>query len=108
MFRDVREDLAREDVEILGVSTDDEDKHAQFSDAHDLTFPLLADPAGTIGKRYQVLSGLRSLLGMNARVTYVIDKEGIIRGGVQSELNVQRHLEEVRRALGEIAQASRA
>lgn len=101
MFRDVRDELASDDVEILGVSTDGESKHAEFSKAHGLGFPLLADPDGAIGKRYKALSGLRSLLGMNARVTYVIDEEGIIRGAVRSELNVQKHLDEVRRVLGE-------
>lgn len=103
MFRDVREELGAEDVEILGVSTDGDDKHARFAETHGLGFPLLADPKGVIGKRYGVLSGLRRLFGMNARVTYVIDKEGIIRGALRSELNVGRHLEEVRRVLGLLA-----
>lgn len=99
MFRDAEGELASQDTQILGVSTDDEAKHAQFSEAHGLSFPLLADPDGAIGKKYRTLSGLRSLLGRSARVTYVIDKEGIIRGAVHSELNAQKHLDEVRRVL---------
>jgi len=98
-FRDAREELGGFDAEILGVSTDGEGEHARFAQTHGLTFPLLADESGAIGKRYDVLSGLRSFLNRAARVTYVIDKEGIIRGAIHSELSVGKHLDQVRRVL---------
>lgn len=102
MFRDVREELGAQDVEILGVSTDDEATHARFADEHGLGFPLVADRDGSIAKSYRALSGLRSVLRLAARVTYVIDKEGVIRGAVKSELSVDRHLREVKRVLGDL------
>jgi len=103
MFRDVRDELAGFDAEIFGVSTDGESQHARFAETHGLSFPLLADESGEIGKSYRVLSGLRKFLGYAARVTYVIDKEGVIRGAVRSEFDVQRHLDEVRRVLSTLA-----
>lgn len=102
-FRDAHAELAGLDAEILGISTDDKDRHAQFAEKHGVPYLLLSDVSGAIGKSYGVLSGLRGLLGIAARVTYVIDKEGIIRGAVRSELNVPRHLEEVRKVLASLA-----
>jgi peroxiredoxin Q/BCP len=61
-------------VQILGVSADDVDSHAEFCESEGLKFPLLADTDGTVSKAYGSWMGFVSL-----RHTYIIDPEGILR-----------------------------
>ena len=61
-------------TQILGVSVDDVDSHADFCDSEGLRFPLLADTDGAVSKAYGSWLGFMSL-----RHTYIIDPEGILR-----------------------------
>jgi peroxiredoxin Q/BCP len=61
-------------TQILGVSADDVDSHAEFCDSEGLKFPLLADQNGNISKAYGSWMGYVSL-----RHTYLIDPQGILR-----------------------------
>lgn len=70
---DLPQYLAR-NAQILGVSMDDVDSHAEFCDSEGLKFPLLADTDGSVSKAYGSWMGYASL-----RHTYLIDPEGILR-----------------------------
>lgn len=61
-------------TQILGISVDDVDSHAEFCDSEGLKFPLLADVDGTVSKAYGSWLGYSSL-----RHTYIIDPEGVLR-----------------------------
>lgn len=61
-------------VQILGISADDVDSHAEFCESEGLKFPLLADTDGNVSKAYGSWMGFVSL-----RHTYIIDPEGILR-----------------------------
>lgn len=61
-------------TQILGVSADNVDSHAEFCDSEGLKFPLLADTDGSVSKAYG--SWLRFF---SLRHTYLIDPEGILR-----------------------------
>ena len=61
-------------VQILGVSADDVQSHAQFCDSEGLKFPLLADTDGKVSKAYGSWIGFLSM-----RHTFIIDPEGIMR-----------------------------
>ena len=64
-------DLARFEslnAQVLGVSPDSVTTHRKFSEALGLRFPLVADQDGAIQKRYA-----------SGRITYLIDRNGIIR-----------------------------
>ncbi|MDP8964618.1 MAG: peroxiredoxin [Cyanobacteriota bacterium] len=61
-------------VQILGVSADDVDSHAEFCESEGLKFPLLADTDGKVSKAYGSWMSFVSL-----RHTYIIDPEGILR-----------------------------
>jgi peroxiredoxin Q/BCP len=61
-------------VQIVGVSADDVESHAEFCDSEGLKFPLLADTDGGVSKAYGSWLGVVSL-----RHTYIIDPEGILR-----------------------------
>jgi peroxiredoxin Q/BCP len=61
-------------TQILGVSADDVDSHAEFCDSEGLKFPLLADTTGDVSKAYGSWMGYVSL-----RHTYLIDPQGILK-----------------------------
>ena len=61
-------------VQILGVSADDVDSHAEFCDSEGLKFPLLADTDGKVSKAYGSWMGV-----VSSRHTFIIDPEGILR-----------------------------
>jgi peroxiredoxin Q/BCP len=56
------------DTQVLGVSGDSLETHAKFADEYNITFPLITDKDNQI----------KNLYGRN-RITYLIDKKGVIR-----------------------------
>jgi len=91
-FRDRRAEVAALDGEIVGVSLDTAEKHQKFADAYNLPYPLVSDRDGTIAAKY----GVARLGGWlpTRRVTFVIDKEGVIQKVIQSELSINKHIDE--------------
>jgi thioredoxin-dependent peroxiredoxin len=73
-FRDSWTKLEAAGAQVLGVSTDDVASHAKFANEHKLPFPLLADPEKKILRAY----GVDSTLGLAKRVTFVIDRAGVV------------------------------
>ncbi|MEL6139767.1 MAG: peroxiredoxin [Cyanobacteria bacterium J06628_6] len=61
-------------AQVLGVSADDVDVHAEFCDSEGLKFPLLADTDGAVSKAYGSWMSPMSL-----RHTYLIDPDGTMR-----------------------------
>ncbi|MBW4681077.1 MAG: peroxiredoxin [Microcoleus vaginatus WJT46-NPBG5] len=61
-------------AQILGVSADSVDSHAEFCDSEGLKFPLLADAGGSVSKAY---GSWNTFLSM--RHSFIIDPEGILR-----------------------------
>ena len=80
---------------VLGVSADDTRSHAAFAEKFDLNFPILADPAGTIIKAYGVKM---PVLTMAKRVTFIIDRTGVIRQIVK-DVKTKEHDRQVLEAL---------
>jgi len=101
-FRDNYADVEQYDAVIVGVSTDSTESHRSFREQHELPFPLVSDP----NKRIVRLYDADGLLGfMTARVTYVIDKQCVIRAALRHDFAVGRHLPEVLDALRAIEPA---
>jgi peroxiredoxin Q/BCP len=96
-FRDAWDRLQEAGALVVGVSTDSIESHAQFAREHELPFPLLADPDGSILRLY----GVPSIFGMAARVTYLIDAEGRI-ARVSPEVDPAVHVDEVLAALASL------
>lgn len=63
-------------TQVLGISIDGPAKNKEFAQKIGATFPVLSDPEKTTAKAYDVLSFTRLFAN---RVTFVIDKEGVIR-----------------------------
>ncbi len=64
----------QKNTQIIGVSADSVDSHAEFCQSEGLKFPLLADIKGEVSKTYGSWLGYLSL-----RHTFIIDPQGIIR-----------------------------
>ena len=86
-------------AEVIGISADDEASHREFAAQHKLPFILLSDPGRKVAKLYGVGNTMGFLPG---RVTFVIDKEGIIRGRYSSQVNYDKHVEEALEVLKEL------
>ena len=98
-FRDDHEQFGKLDAEVVGVSSDSVDSHRRFAGKHSLPFLLLSDEGGAVRKLY----GVPNTLGLfPGRVTYVIDAEGTVRHVFASQLDVEKHVEEARKALGSV------
>ena len=95
-FRDSYEDFVKAGAEVIGVSGDSVNKHKSFAEHHRLPFTLLADDGNLLRKAYGVPATLWLLPG---RVTYVIDKGGVVRHVFDSQLQATKHIKE---ALGVI------
>ena len=61
---------------MLGISLDSQDRNRNFATETGASFPLLSDTDKQVAKAYGVLSFTRLFAN---RVTFVIDKDGIIR-----------------------------
>ena len=90
-FRDQYTAFTDIGAEVLGISSDSEQSHKKFAEKYKLPFPLLADTSGEVRKQFQVPKSLGLLPG---RVTFVIDKKGVIRHVFNSQLNPTKHVDE--------------
>jgi peroxiredoxin Q/BCP len=76
-FRDGFSKFQSAGLTVLGCSVDSEDSHKKFIKKYNLPFPLLLDPDKKIATEYGVANGI-PILGLDKRVTYVIDENGRI------------------------------
>jgi peroxiredoxin Q/BCP len=99
-FNDNLPNFSGLNAEIIGVSKDSEASHARFRAKFGLKFHLAADTETKVAKAYGVwveksLYG-RKYMGMD-RATYLIDKDGIVRG-VWRSVKVPGHVDAVLKA----------
>ena len=95
-FRDNYEVFREMGAEVIGVSSDSVPSHRDFASKCNLPFTLLSDFGGKVRKLYGVPSSMGFIPG---RVTYIIDRKGIVRHIFSSQLNPEKHIEEAVRAL---------
>lgn len=99
-FRDQFEVFREADAEIIGISSDDVESHKKFAEKYRLTYTLLSDTEGKVRKLFDVPSDLFGLLP--GRVTYIVNKQGIVIHTFDSQLQTEKHIEEALAALKEI------
>jgi len=90
-FRDSYQSFTDAGAEVIGVSSDDGASHQKFADKFHLPFTLVSDTGGSVRKRYGVPATLGLLPG---RVTFVIDRDGIVRHVFNSQLQATKHVDE--------------
>lgn len=89
-FRDNYSGFRELNTEIIGISSDSINSHASFASEHNLPFPILSDADKRVRKLYQVKNTLGVL---PARATFVVDKAGVIRFALSSQMNIQQHID---------------
>ena len=98
-FRDDYEEFGKLDAEVIGISSDPVESHRGFAARHRLPFTLVSDEGGKVRKLY----GVPNTLGLfPGRVTYVIDKKGVVRHIFSSQVGIDRHVEDALEALESI------
>ena len=90
-FRDAYETFTAAGAKVVGISSDDAERHAQFAAKYHLPFPLLWDEGGKTRAAWGVPKTLGVLPG---RATYVVDRAGVVRHVFVSQLDSQRHVDE--------------
>lgn len=88
-FRDSYEEFIELGAEVVGISSDDENSHSSFKSKFGLPFILTSDKGGAIRKAFGVPSTFFILPG---RVTYIIDKNGIIQHIFNSQFKSTQHI----------------
>lgn len=91
-FRDQFDVFGEYGAEIIGISSDSPASHLKFAKKYNLNFTLLSDEKSEVEKRFGVP---RTVLGLiSGRVTYIIDKNGIVVHIFNSLFNAEKHVEE--------------
>lgn len=85
---------------VVGISSDDEASHLQFASGNNLPYPLLADEGGKVRDAFRVPKALGFGPG---RATYILDKQGIVRGIYSNLLNGKAHVDEALAVLRQFA-----
>ena len=95
-FRDRYEAFLEAGAQVIGVISDSIESHKNFSQKYRLSFPIVADEGGKLRGCY----GATTFGILPGRVTFVIDKRGIVRHIFSSQFRPKKHIEE---ALGILA-----
>ena len=104
-FRDTFPDYGKTGAVVIGVSRDSVASHDKFKKKHELPFILASDTDGKVTERYGVwveksIYG-RKYMGID-RSTFLIDKDGVVRGAWH-KVKVPGHVAEVLKAAKALA-----
>jgi peroxiredoxin Q/BCP len=81
---------------VLGVSGQSVESHKSFASHHGLPFLLLSDESNMVRALYGVPPSMGIVPG---RVTYIIDKQGIVRHVFNSQYHPVKYVEEAKQVL---------
>ena len=98
-FRDRYEVFTSLGAEVLGISSDSLESHKSFATHHGLPFILLSVEDNKVRELYGVSSTMGIIPG---RVTYIIDKKGVVRHIFSSQFQPEKHIEEALKILKEL------
>ncbi len=93
-FRDQYEAFKSFGAEVIGVSGDSVKAHQKFTNQYKLPFILLSDADKKLRKLFGVPNDLLGLIP--GRVTYVVNKEGVIQlvfNSLSGKIHIQKALE---------------
>jgi thioredoxin-dependent peroxiredoxin len=101
-FRDAYDQFVEAGAVVIGVSADSSESHGAFATRHNLPFYLGSDEDNSLRYTFGVPKTLGLLPG---RVTYVIDKEGVVRMMFNAQLTADRHVSEALNMVKQLAGA---
>ncbi len=89
-FQESQQDFLDLDCTVIGISSDSVLSHKTFSDERHLKFMLLSDIKDEVRTMFGVPASFFGLI--KGRVTYIVDKNGIVQGVYNSQVNATNHI----------------
>jgi len=102
-FRDAFDVFQKAGASVVGISNDSVASHQKFAAHHGLPFLLLSDPDGEVRAKFRVPRAALGLLP--GRVTFVVDREGVVQHSFNSLLGATKHVDEAVAVVKKLAQA---
>ncbi len=99
-FGENYDEIAKMGAEVIGVSSDTPESHQKFATECNARFLMLSDSDGNVRKAYGATGTLGFVPG---RVTFVIDKQGVVRHVFSSQVRPKQHVDEAMNALKSLA-----
>ncbi|MBI3863921.1 MAG: peroxiredoxin [Planctomycetia bacterium] len=90
-FRDAYEDFVEAGAAVIGVSSSSDQSHRAFSASHRLPYLLVSDADGALRKLFGVPD---AFFVIPRRVTFVIDRDGIVRHVFSALFQGKEHVDE--------------
>ena len=101
-FQRAHDDFAERNAVVIGVGPNDAEAVRRFAERDGLPFRLAPDPDGAVRRLYDA----ERKFGLGtSRITYVIDREGIVRGAFHNELLMGSHARNALKTLAAMATA---
>jgi thioredoxin-dependent peroxiredoxin len=99
-FRDAYEDFVEAGAVVIGVSGDSLESHRRFAAGRHLPFLLISDADGALREAF----GVPKTFGLfPGRVTFVIDRDGIVRHIFDSQFHAAQHVAEALQTVRDLA-----
>jgi len=95
-FRDHFDYLKDLDIDIIGISKDSVASHARFKARHKLPYTLLADPDGSVCKKYNAIV---PLLNIPKRISFLLDKDHKVVEVYQNFFGAHLHIKKMIRVI---------
>ncbi len=104
-FRDSYEVFTNMGAEVLGLSGQNVESHKSFASHYGLPFLLLSDVDNKVRQLYGVPPTMGIIPG---RVTYIIDKKGVVRHIFNSQYQPEKHVQEALEMLKKLNEEEQA
>ena len=91
-FRDAFSEFRDLQVRVVGISQDTIASHHKFKKENSLPFELLSDSKGKVAKLYKATI---PVIGMNRRITYLLDKELRIKAVYENMFATDQHVKQM-------------
>lgn len=102
-FVEAHDEFAKHNAQIIGVSVDPWPAANAFAESLGASFPLLGDwPLNKVSHAYDVYNGERYVAN---RVTFVIDRDRVIRAVIDEPRDMEKHSQEALAAVRSLSQA---
>jgi peroxiredoxin Q/BCP len=99
-FRDAYEEFVKAGAVVIGCNEQSLERHREFAAKRNLPFLLISDADGSLRRAFGVPKTWGIFPG---RVTYVIDRQGIVRLVFNSQFTAAKHIDEALRVVRELA-----
>ena len=101
-FVEVQDEFEQHNAQVLAISVDPWPSANAFAESLGAEFPLLGDwPLNKVSQAYDVYNAERYVA---SRVTYVIDKDRVIRAVIDEPREMEKHSRDALEAVKALAQ----